>query len=100
MSIGPENGIEMRGWTLKPSSVLRTSMSAQSDGRAAQSGFGRSTRRPVSWVRSEVVKRLLGNGWPALSRGEVALRQETAAYEHRRDVDLLDGTYVLSVGPV
>ena len=66
-SIGPENGIEIRGWMLKPSSVLRTSISAQSDGLTAQSGFGRSTRRPVTCVRSQVVKRLLGNGWPALT---------------------------------
>jgi len=46
-SIGPENGIEILGWMLKPSSVLRTAMSAQSDGRAAQFGVGRSTRSPV-----------------------------------------------------
>jgi hypothetical protein len=43
-SIGPENGIEIRGWMLKPSRLLMTSMSAQSEGRTAQSGFGRSTR--------------------------------------------------------
>ena len=61
-SIEPVKGIEIRGWTLKPSSVLRTSMSAQSDGRAAQSGFGRSTRRPVCCDQSTVVQRSLGNG--------------------------------------
>ncbi len=46
-SIGPENGIEILGWMLNPSSVLRTSTSAQSDGWVAQSGFGRLTRSPV-----------------------------------------------------
>ena len=54
-SIGPENGIEMRGWMLKPSSVSSTAMSAQSDACVAQFGFGRSTRRPVSCVESAVV---------------------------------------------
>ena len=51
-SIGPENGTETRGWMLKPSSVLSTSASAQSVGRAAQSGLGRFTRRPVACVAS------------------------------------------------
>ncbi|TME70786.1 MAG: hypothetical protein E6I48_14605 [Chloroflexi bacterium] len=51
-SIGAENGIEILGWMLNPSSVSRTSMSAQSDGWMAQSGFGRSTRRPVICVPS------------------------------------------------
>ena len=64
-SIGPVNGIEIRGCRLKPSSVLRTSMSAQSDGRTAQSGFGRLTRRPVFCDQSNVVQRLLGNGPPS-----------------------------------
>jgi hypothetical protein len=64
-SIAPVNGIEIRGWTLKPSSVLRTSMSAQSDGRTAQSGFGRSTRSPVGCVQSIAAQRLLGNGPPS-----------------------------------
>jgi len=54
-SIGPENGIEIRGWTLKPSSVSRTAMSWQSLTRVAQSGVGSSTRRPVTWVASGVV---------------------------------------------
>ena len=64
-SIGPVNGIEIRGCMLKPSSVLRTSMSAQSDGRTAQSGFGRLTRRPVFCDQSNVVQLLLGNGPPS-----------------------------------
>ena len=64
-SIAPVNGIEIRGCTLKPSSVLRTSMSWQSDGRAAQSGFGRSTRRPVGCDQSTAVQRSLGNGPPS-----------------------------------
>jgi hypothetical protein len=63
--MGPLNGIARRGWRLKPSSVLRTSMSAQSDGRATQSGFGRFTRTPVRWLGSSSVKRSLGNGPPA-----------------------------------
>ena len=54
-SIGPENGIEIRGWMLKPSSVSSTAMSAQSDAWVAQSGLGRSTRRPVIWVESRTV---------------------------------------------
>ena len=54
-SIGPENGTEIRGWMLNPSSVLSTSISAQSDGRTAQSGFARSTRRPVACVASSDV---------------------------------------------
>src|SRR5215471_8715121 len=64
-SIGAENGIEMRGWMLKPSSVSSTSMSAQSEEFFVQSGFGRSTRRPVSCDASGVVSRLVGNGCPA-----------------------------------
>jgi len=46
-SIGPLNGMESRGCVLNPSRVLITSMSAQSDGRVAQFGFGRLTRMPV-----------------------------------------------------
>ncbi len=65
-SIAPVKGIEIRGWTLKPSSVLRTSMSAQSDGRATQSGFGRSTRSPVGCDQSTAVQRSLGNGLPSV----------------------------------
>jgi len=37
-------------------------MSAQSDGRALQSGFGSRTRRNVFWERSSRVKRSFGNG--------------------------------------
>jgi hypothetical protein len=61
-SIAPVKGIEIRGWTLKPSSWSRTATSAQSDGLVAQLGCGRSTRRPVTWLESGVVYRLLGNG--------------------------------------
>src|SRR5947208_9081942 len=61
-SIGRENGMDRRGWRLKPSSVLMTSISAQSDGRPAQSGLGSVTRTPVFWSWSSTVKRSLGNG--------------------------------------
>ena len=54
-SIGAENGIEILGWMLNPSRVSRTSMSAQSEGWVAQSGFGRSTRSPVICVSSRTV---------------------------------------------
>ena len=64
-SIAPVKGIEIRGWTLKPSSVFSTSMSAQSDGRTAQSGFGRLTRTPVGCDQSGAVQRSLGYGLPA-----------------------------------
>jgi hypothetical protein len=53
--MGAENGIEILGWTLNPSSVSRTSMSAQSDGWVAQSGLGRSTRSPVICASSDTV---------------------------------------------
>src|SRR5438067_11161355 len=65
VSIGPENGIAIRGWMLKPSSVSSTATSAQSDGNDAQFGVGRLTRRPVTCVASLTVLRLLGNGWSA-----------------------------------
>src|SRR5687768_4274504 len=61
-SIGPENDTEMRGCRLKPSSALRTSMSAQSVGRITQLGLGRLTRRPVLWPGSGTVKTSLGKG--------------------------------------
>ncbi len=54
-SIGPLNAIVRRGWMLKPSSVLITSMSAQSDGRTVQFGLGRFTRKPVFWLASGTV---------------------------------------------
>src|SRR2546422_2034457 len=63
-SIGPVKGMEMRGWRLKPSSVLSTSMSAQSLRNVAQFGLGRLTRTPVRWVRSRTVNTSLGNGRP------------------------------------
>src|SRR5207245_8042180 len=61
-SIAPENGIESRGWRLKPSSVLMTSTSAQSVGRVEQLSFGRFIRSPVLLSWSKSVKRSLGNG--------------------------------------
>src|SRR2546426_2869565 len=61
-SIGPENGIDTRGCRLKPSSVLSTSMSRQSETRTAQSGLGRLIRTPVLWLGSGTVKRSVGNG--------------------------------------
>src|SRR5262249_29183649 len=64
-SMGPENGIEIRGWTLNPSRVSRTSMSAQSEGWVTQSGLGRLMRNPVICASSGTVWRLLGNGCPA-----------------------------------
>ena len=45
--MGSSKGIVSRGCRLNPSSLLSTSMSAQSDGRAEQSGFGSLTRRNV-----------------------------------------------------
>src|SRR5213593_2559467 len=61
-SIGPLNGMERRGWRLKPSSVSMTSRSWQSDTWTAQSGFGRFTRSQVFWLSSGIVKRSEGNG--------------------------------------
>src|SRR3989442_370988 len=61
-SIAPENGIETRGCMLKPSSVLSTSMSRQSETRTAQFGLGRFTRTPVLWLGSAAVKRSVGYG--------------------------------------
>ncbi len=58
----PLKGIDTRGCKLKPSSVLSTSMSAQSLGRVTHDGFGRLTRTPVRWLGSANVKRSLGNG--------------------------------------
>ena len=54
-SIAPVKGIEIRGWTLNPSSVSRTVTSAQSLGRVVRSGFGRSTRSPVTCDESGTV---------------------------------------------
>src|SRR5436309_1258609 len=50
---------------LKPSSVFRTSMSSQSEGNVAQSGFARLTRSPVTCVASATVSRFVGVGWNA-----------------------------------
>src|SRR5207244_13651851 len=63
-SMAPENDTEMRGCRLKPSSVLSTSMSAQSFGRAAQFGLGRATRTPELWLGSATVNTSLANGPP------------------------------------
>src|SRR5262245_25135609 len=61
-SIAPSKAIRTRGCRLKPSRVLITSMSWQSDGRWAHEGLGSRTRRPVFWLRSCTVKRSDGNG--------------------------------------
>jgi hypothetical protein len=45
-SMSPEKGMDGRGCRLNPSSVLMTSMSAQSDGRTAQSGLGQVHAQP------------------------------------------------------
>ena len=63
-SMGPLKGMDSRGCKLKPSSVLMTSRLAQSVGRTEQSGLGRLTLRPVLWLGSATVNRLLGNGPP------------------------------------
>src|SRR2546425_154542 len=63
-SIGPSNGIDTRGRRLKPSRVLMTSRSSQSEGRAEQSGLGILTLSPVFWLGSTTVKTLLGKGPP------------------------------------
>src|SRR3990172_1206188 len=61
-SIASLNGTAIRGWRLNPSSVLRTSMSWQSEGRTVQSGLGSATRTSVIWDRSRTVHKSLGNG--------------------------------------
>src|SRR5258706_8069578 len=60
--MSPVNGTVMRGCVLKPSSVLITSMSAQSETCTTQFGFGKLTRRNVFWAQSTCVKVSLGNG--------------------------------------
>src|SRR5262245_66268665 len=67
--MGPSKGIESRGCTLKPSSVLMTSRLAESLGRAAQSGLERLTRRPVIMFGSLTVKRSLGKSTQRRSLG-------------------------------
>src|SRR5262249_14199143 len=59
---GAVEGTDSRGWRLKPSSVLRTCMSAWSEGCVVGSGNGRLIRPPVSWLGSATVKWLLGDG--------------------------------------
>src|SRR5262245_4854272 len=62
-SIAPLNGMLSRGCRLKPSSVLMTSMSWQSESWVTQSaGLGRFTRRSVRWLTSGLVNTSLGNG--------------------------------------
>src|ERR1700730_8296634 len=61
-SIAPLNGIEIRGWTLKPSSALMTSASAKSSGLVAGFGKGRLTVSAVFWLEFATVKRSLGKG--------------------------------------
>src|SRR5262245_61390195 len=68
-SIGPLKVMDSRGCTLKPSRVLMTSRSSQSEGRAVQSGLGKLICRPVLWLESGTVNRSLGKGPPVgLSR--------------------------------
>src|SRR5215831_8294394 len=61
-SMAPSNGMESRGWRLKPSSWFSNVRSAQSEGRVAQLGRAMFTRKPVSCWVSKAVKRSLGNG--------------------------------------
>src|SRR5215813_13018764 len=61
-SIAPSKGMDSRGWRLKPSSVLMTARSSQSDWRTAQSGKGKLTRRRVFCLASGTVNQSLGNG--------------------------------------
>ncbi len=82
-SIDPLSGIEILGWMLNPSSWSRTSTSAQSLGRAPQSGFGRLTRKPVSCVESVTVSRFVGNGWPALTAATATPGRTSAAAKVR-----------------
>src|SRR5262245_33279140 len=93
-SIGAVKGIESRGCRLKPSSVFRTSMSLQSEGRgsAVQSSpvVGRSTRSPVSWLRSGTVKRSAGNGPPGGSdRAKSTSTEALCAPANRADLKLV-----------
>src|SRR5262247_1261122 len=71
-STAPSNGIDSRGWRLKPSNVLMTSRSSQSEGWTSQSGSGKATRRPVLWLPSLTVNQSLGkgppDGWSRLKR--------------------------------
>jgi len=99
-SIGPENGTEIRGWTLKPSSVFSTSMSAQSVGRTAQFGLARSTRRPVACVASSTVYRLLGNAWPAVvaASADAGNASEAKATRRRRRAVRTGRTPLLGCG--
>jgi hypothetical protein len=60
--MGPSKGTESVGERLKPSSVLRTSRSAQSERRAPQFGLGSWTLSPVSCRGSATVNRSLGKG--------------------------------------
>ena len=83
----------MRGWMLKPSSVLSTATSAQSDGRVAQSGCGRVDAQAGDLAWSSTVSRLLGNGCPAVvvARAPPGKRSanNTAAVKERMGTSLL-----------
>src|SRR6266702_216054 len=70
-SIGPSNGIDSLGPASKPSSVLRTARSSQSDWRTVQSEIGRSTRRPVLWLESAIGGAPLTNH-PTMRNGRAA----------------------------
>src|SRR6202043_2945534 len=63
--MGPSKGIESLGERLKPSSVLRTSRSAQSEGRGPQLGLGSWTLSPVRGRGSGTVDRSRGVPWVA-----------------------------------
>src|SRR5262249_40511704 len=74
-SIAPVSGTRTRGWTLRPASVLSSSMWKQSVATAKiaggggttaghAAGLGRLTRRPVIWLGSATVNTSLGNGPP------------------------------------
>ena len=73
-----------RGWRLKPSSELITSISSQSEGRRSQSSRGRLTRRPVScdaiWNRKEVARE-----WTAGRQFNLEERPHTDRLRSRRN---------------
>ena len=73
--MGPSNGIDSRGWRLKPSSVLSTCVSWLSGPR----GCGGVGQRQVDAqagvvLPSSTVKRSLGNGLVAAGVGKVKQR--------------------------
>jgi hypothetical protein len=108
-SIAPLNGIATRGCRLKPSSVLSSATSWQSDGRSAQSGAGRFTRMPVRLPGSGALNASLGNGLavvadqsnsasvPAADASEGAA---SSAARAARRTDRTRGNLELSCGPL